>query len=73
GDTDGAIDAMRHSVALDAADAGAFSTLGLLLRRKGDAAGAKQAFDKAAELRASEAQAKERSLRQGAARASNIH
>jgi Flp pilus assembly protein TadD len=62
---------LQRSVAIDPTDAGAFNTLGLLLRKKGDAAGAKQAFDKAAELRANEETAKERSLRRGAARAAS--
>ena len=70
-DRDGAIEALQKSVAIDPTDAGAFNTLGLLLKRKGDAAGAQRAFDKAAELRASEARSKEKSLRQGAARASS--
>jgi hypothetical protein len=38
---------------------------------KGDVAGAKEAFDKAAQLRANEETAKEKSLRRGAARAAN--
>jgi Flp pilus assembly protein TadD len=63
---DGAIDALRHSVTLDNNDAGAFNTLGLLLKKKGDAQGAQEAFDKAAEIRAAEEQAKEKSLRRGA-------
>jgi len=68
GDVTGAIDALRHSVALDPRDAGAYNTLGLLLRREGDAQGAKEAFDQAAAIRASEEEAKEKSLRQGTAR-----
>ena len=62
GDADGAIDALRHSVALDDKDAGAFNTLGLLLKHKGDAAGAKEAFDRAAALREAENDAKRKRL-----------
>ena len=60
---DGAIDALRHSVALDDKDAGAFNTLGLLLKRKGDEAGAKEAFARAAELRLATEQEKEKKLK----------
>jgi Flp pilus assembly protein TadD len=52
-------------VALDNTDAGAFNNLGLLLRRKGDLEGAKQAFDKAAAIRKAEAEQKEKNLRRG--------
>jgi Flp pilus assembly protein TadD len=67
GDVDGAIEALRHSVSLDDQDAGAFNTLGLLLKRKGDESGAKEAFARAAALRQAEAEEKQKKLRQGAA------
>ena len=67
-DTAGAIDALRHSVSLDGADAGAFNTLALLLKRTGDAEGAKEAFAKAAALRKAEADEKAKALRDGSAR-----
>lgn len=70
GDVDGAIEALRRSVALDEQDAGAFNTLGLLLRKKGDIAGAQQAFDKAAAIRASENARKQKALGQAALPAS---
>ncbi len=69
-DTDGAIQALKRSVELDATDAGAFNTLGLLLKRKGDAEGSKEAFAKAAALRQSEADAKRKHLEQGTAKPS---
>jgi Flp pilus assembly protein TadD len=59
---------LRHSVVLDDQDAGAFNTLGLLLKRKGDEAGAEKAFARAAVLRAEQDQAKQKKLRQGAAK-----
>jgi Tfp pilus assembly protein PilF len=40
GDVDGAIDALRRSVTLDKQNAAAWNNLGLMLRRKGDTAGA---------------------------------
>jgi Flp pilus assembly protein TadD len=70
GDVDGAIEALRRSVELDPTDAGAFNTLGLLLKRKGDLEGSKQAFAKAAELRQSENEQKRKHLEQGIARPS---
>jgi len=68
GDVDGAIEALRRSVALDDKDAGAFNTLGLLLRRKGDVAGAKDAFARAEALRQAELDAKQKRIRDGAAK-----
>jgi Flp pilus assembly protein TadD len=65
GDVDGAIEALQRSVALDNTNAGAYNSLGLLLRRKGKTDEAKQAFDKAAELRRLQQEKKEKSLRQG--------
>ena len=65
GQVDGAIDALRRSVALDDKNAGAYNNLGLLLRRKGDAGGAKEAFTKAAEIRQAEADEKAKKLGQG--------
>jgi Flp pilus assembly protein TadD len=62
------IDALRHSVTLNDSDAGAFNTLGLLLKRKGDSAGAKEAFAKAAALRQAEADKKAKARHDGAAR-----
>ncbi|MGH9625886.1 MAG: hypothetical protein ACRD4G_16320, partial [Bryobacteraceae bacterium] len=53
---------------LDDSDAGAFNTLGLLLRRTGDIAGSKQAFAKAAALRAAENARKQKELEQGMAK-----
>ena len=66
GDVDGAIEALQHSVALDDLNAAAWNNLGLLLRRKGDKAGAEDAFAKAATIRKSEEQEKEKNLEQGA-------
>jgi Flp pilus assembly protein TadD len=52
---------------LDDKDAGAFNTLGLLLKRKGDENGAKEAFARAATLREQESQDKQNKLNRGAA------
>ena len=65
GDTDGAIEALRRSVALDDQNAAAWNNLGLLLRRKGDQAGAQEAFAKAAAIRKAEEEEKEKKLQQG--------
>jgi Flp pilus assembly protein TadD len=65
GDVDGAIEALKQSVALDATNAGAYNSLGLLLRKKGNTEEAKQAFAKAAELRRGEQEKKQKSLQQG--------
>jgi len=65
GDVDGAIEALRHSVALDDLNAAAWNNLGLLLRRKGDKTGAEDAFAKAAAIRKSEEEEKEKKLQQG--------
>jgi Flp pilus assembly protein TadD len=58
-------------VTLDDKDAGAFNTLGLLLKRKGDEAGAKEAFARAAALRQAENEEKQNKLKRGAARLGN--
>ena len=65
GDVDGAIEALRHSVALDDLNAAAWNNLGLLLRRKGDKAAAEEAFAKAAAIRKAEEEEKEKKLQQG--------
>lgn len=65
GDADGAIEALRRSVALDDLNAAAWNNLGLLLRRKGDTAGSAEAFAKAAEIRKAEEREKEKKLKQG--------
>jgi Flp pilus assembly protein TadD len=70
GDVDGAIAALTKTVALDGTDDGAYNSLGLLLRKRGDLEGSKAAFAKAAEVRAAKLQAKEQSIREGAARIS---
>jgi len=64
GDIDGAIDALKRSVALDGLNAAAWNNLGLLLKRKGDSDGATHAFAKAAEIRKSEDTAKQKKLKQ---------
>jgi Flp pilus assembly protein TadD len=51
---------------LDDQNAAAWNNLGLLLRRKGDKAGADAAFARAAALRQAEEAAKEQKLQQGA-------
>ena len=68
GDLDGAIEALRRSIALNSQNAGAFNTLGLTLRQKGDAEGAKAAFAQAADVRKADEQQKSKLLRQGPAR-----
>jgi Flp pilus assembly protein TadD len=59
---------LRRSVALDKQNAAAWNNLGLMLRRKGDAAGAQEAFANAAEIRRAEEREKEKQLQRGMAR-----
>jgi len=65
GDLDEAMDALRKSIAIDGATSGPYNTLALLLRQKGDSAGAKSAFAKAAEIKRAAEQKQANMLRLG--------